>query len=539
MTWGDAPPILRRMPEDEQRRPVRRDSPDRVGRKSPALWTALFISLGLLYRAYLTYVLPVGYDEVKVIAVGLEEMGESAGKALIEVPIRRSSGMTPLWWWIEYACTWGGQAISLLTLRIAPQVLGVMTLLVGYRVCAARWGRGTAVVFTGFLALSDILTFTHSRSDFSESLIVLLLVPLVCMVGRSDRWLLRGLLWLGLLMTGLGKGVFVIGLMLIAEFVVLALDRDRGRSAASLAGSLAIAAVPTAGYLAVASWYFADRESIAHDAVQASGVLELAYQLTVNYAETKGHVSGGWSDAALIWWDWYAWPVSVASGLVIAAALVFAVVRWSRRRTMFRSPRQAAMLGLLAWSLVGAAVVISRGTAGARFHLTYLPALWLFVAMALRSRIDRAGARTIVAVVIAGWLACVSIAGPLSWASFARFEPMHGQDELAQLNDWRRAGRPKPPPHGRTLYIDLAHHYLTIDRRSEADVDRAIGYAERETRRTPEAARAWFYLGDALHERGGRTPEACAAWRTGLGIEPHPAVARKVTEFCDESNVRR
>ena len=167
-------------PAMAQRDPNLPDAPTTPRRRrTVTLWAIVFISLGLFYRGYLTFILPVGYDEVKVVVVGLEEMRESPGKALIEVPIRRSSAMTPLWWWIQYSCTAGGRAISLLTIRIAPVLLGVMTLLVGYRVCAARWGRSTGVVFAAWLALSDVLTFTNSRGDFAESLMVCLLVPLV------------------------------------------------------------------------------------------------------------------------------------------------------------------------------------------------------------------------------------------------------------------------------------------------------------------------------------------------------------------------
>ena len=81
-----------------QRDPNQPDAPTTPRRRrTVTLWAIVFISLGLFYRGYLTFILPVGYDEVKVIAVGLEEMRESPGKALIEVPIRRSSAMTPLW----------------------------------------------------------------------------------------------------------------------------------------------------------------------------------------------------------------------------------------------------------------------------------------------------------------------------------------------------------------------------------------------------------------------------------------------------------
>ena len=101
------------------------------------------------------------------------------------------------------------------------------------------------------------------------------------------------------------------------------------------------------------------------------------------------------------------------------------------------------------------------------------------------------------------------------------------------LRAWRDEGGPKPPPHGRTLFIDLSHHYLTIKPRSQADLDRAILYAQKETAATPGEARGWFYLGDALAQRGGRLDDACAAWRTGLAIQAHPAVERKLSEHCD------
>ena len=504
-----------------------------------------FISMGIMYRGYLTCILPVGYDEVKVIAVGLEEMRESPGRALIEVPIRHSSAMTPLWWWIQYACTAGGRVISLLTIRIAPVMLGVVTLLVGYRACAARWGRSTGVVFAGWLALSDVLTFTNSRGDFAESLMVCLLVPLTCMVGRRDVAARRGMLWLGLLMTGLGKGVFAIGLMLIAEVVVLAVGGGRGSkseeprgpkpaarwAARGLAVSLLIAAVPTLAYLSIAASYFSDAESIQHDAVEATGVLDLAWQLTANYADIKAHVTGSALDAALVWWDWDAWPVTVVSGLLIALAIVLAIRRWSGG---LGSRRSGVMLALLAWSVCGAAVVISRGTAGARFHLMYLPALWLFASLVMPVRLNRLAGRIVISAIPVVWLICVSLAGPVSWASFARFEPMHGQDELEKLRAWRDQRAPKPSPHGRTLYIDLAHHYLTIQPRSQADVDRAIHFARKESAATPGDARAWFYLGDALQQRGGLLDDACDAWKTGLGIQAHPAVEQKFIEHCGE-----
>jgi hypothetical protein len=513
-------------------------------------WVIIFVMTGVLYRLYLTSVLPVGYDEVKVMAVGLEEMTESVGKTLIEVPVRRSNGITPLWWWFEYALTGNGRAISLLTLRVAPVVLGVLTLIVGYRLCSICWGRPTAVIFTAWLALSDVLTFTNSRSDFSESLSVLLLIPVVCLIGRPGAVVVRGLCLLGLLMTGLGKGIFAVSLMVLAEGTVLLVRRFSTPKCASmiemrraltpaspgpvrsLMVSLVIAAVPTGVYLFAAASYFAPTGSIDHDAVEAEGMIDLVYQITFNYPETKAHVTGGPMDAAFIWLNFDAWPVPLLSVPVIAIAIFLTVRKWWAGGIGGYSRRDTAMIGLLVWALCGAVLLISRGTAGARFHLMYLPALWLFAAHALRSRLDRVPTAVMGSVILGVWTVSVFFAGPVIWASFARFEPMYATEELKQLQSWRANGDPKPPPHGRTLNIDLAHHYLTTDPRSELDLDRAIRYARQETRNVPNAARGWFYLGEALHARGARIDDACAAWRRGLTLHANSGVERKVLEHC-------
>ncbi len=513
-------------------------------------WVIIFVLTGVAYRLYLSSILPVGYDEVKVMAVGLEEMTESVGKALIEVPVRRSNGITPLWWWLEYALTGGGRSISLLTLRIAPVLLGALTLLVGYRLCSTYWGRPTAVVFTAWLALSDVLTFTNSRSDFAESLSVLLLIPIVCLIGRPGAVVVRGLCLLGLLMTGFGKGIFAVGLMVLAEVVVLLVRRFSMPKCAStieilpelkpaspgpvrsLIMSLGIAVLPTGVYLLAAALYFAPVGSIHHDAVEAEGLIDLIYQITLNYPETKAHATGGPMDAALIWLNFDAWPVQLLSVPVIAIAILLTVRKWWAGGVSGQSRRDTAMLGLLVWVLCGAVVVISRGTAGARFHLMYLPALWLFAAHALRSRFDRVPTAVIGSIILGVWTVSVFLAGPVIWASFARFEPMYASVELKQLQSWRENGDPKPPPHGRTLNIDLAHHYLTTDPRSELDIDRAIRYARQETQNVPNVARGWFYLGDALLARGASVDDACAAWRRGLTLHAHAAVERKVLEQC-------
>lgn len=86
---------------------ARRTLGARGRRRAIHLWVLLIIALGAAYRLSLAASLPVGYDEVFVMAVGMDDIKSSgANTRLMEVlfflPIRRSNGITPLWWWVQY-----------------------------------------------------------------------------------------------------------------------------------------------------------------------------------------------------------------------------------------------------------------------------------------------------------------------------------------------------------------------------------------------------------------------------------------------------
>jgi hypothetical protein len=133
------------------------------------------------------------------------------------------------------------------------------------------------------------------------------------------------------------------------------------------------------------------------------------------------------------------------------------------------------------------------------------------------------------------WLVCVVSAGPARWAPYARFEPMYGSEELAALDDYRSGRRAQPPqPHGRTLYIDLAHYYLTTEPATSRSRAKALDYARREVTRDETDARAWFYLGLTLQENDAPDEEVREAWERSLQLKPSDVVERYLVELASE-----
>jgi hypothetical protein len=60
-----------------------------------------FILLGGAFRLYLAATLPVGYDEIFVMGLGLDAARESPADILLEIPLTRSTALAPLWWWVQ------------------------------------------------------------------------------------------------------------------------------------------------------------------------------------------------------------------------------------------------------------------------------------------------------------------------------------------------------------------------------------------------------------------------------------------------------
>ncbi len=504
------------------------------------LFAVVLILLGVGYRLWLTVSLPVGYDEVFVMGVGLDEMADSTRALAIEVPITRSSAVTPLWWWLQYAFVKMAGGLSLWALRILPALLGIVTLPLAYVLARRAYGRRIALVFLALVSLSDILSFTNGRGEFAESAMMIFLIAGVCLMGRRRSTFARGIVWLALLMTSLGKGLLIVGLMVAGELAITARIRThRGQRIRSLSAGLVIAVLPVLAYLLWANSYFTQTGLIHHEATDAGNVFELITKLTLGYAQVKEHVTGSVWEAVTVYSDFTVWPATMISGIFLVVGLLWALAKLATLRLRPRSRRDQAMLGLAAWTLVGALVVIGRGTLGARFHLLYLPPAWMLTAMWLGGRSCHATQarrllRSVVGVaVIMGAVVCLAGTGPTRWAHFARFEPMPKSDEMRALNAYRAGEAPFPTPHGRTFFIDMANYYLVTEPVTQAHLEKALHYAQAEARRVPDDARAWAYVGEALYRLGPPFEQTRAAWERSLELAPNERLQQRLETLVE------
>lgn len=530
----------------------------------------------------------LGYDEVFVMGLGLDELADSPEALWFDLPVRRSDGITPLWWYVQAVPVRFVGHLSLFGLRAAPVLLGTAALLLAWRVGRRRLGRGPTGIVLALAALSEVLAFTNARGEFAESLLVAATLPAVCLVGDRRHSLVKGVLWLIILMTHLGKGVPLVGGLLVAEAVAIWLQRGERRDFGRLAIAGAMALVPAGVWLLVANGaVFADGP-VNTDAGLRHSVWQAFTGLTFGYAQTKQQMVAEFVDAGLVYLHGHVWPVTSALAVPLLVGLGRAVLTAIRRRP--RGRRQVLVVALLPWIVLGAGAVVGRGLVGARFHLLYLPALWvaagiglwqlrhlgrgslvalgllwashLAVAWSWSSWLDRelalssatlfgaglAIAPVVGAVLTAGrrpnsWLApagvlaislCVAVlvAGPWRWGPAARMEPMASAADteharlLADIDRARADQAEYPPPHGRTLFVDLANRYLRKgELMTPRDTAMAVQYAELETHRVPDDARGWFYLGLAYQHAGRPASQVREAWQTCYHLKPDPRVA--------------
>ncbi|MFH0983418.1 MAG: hypothetical protein V2A79_18015 [Planctomycetota bacterium] len=373
----------------------------------PTVFALGCIGAGIIFRLALSMRAPVSYDEVFVMGVGLDEMGTSARAFFIDVPLRRSNGITPLWWWVQALPPLMAGRITLGGLRVAPLLLSGVALAITFRTAAARVGRGPAALFVMFAASSDVLAFCSARGEFAESLLLLWVLPGVSWVGSRRHTLAKGLLGGLMLMTHLGKGLFLVVVMALSDAVVQGV-RYRARGAmVRPCVSLAIALVPTVCWLVLAGGLAADGPLMT-DIGPVAGPAEALWKLTAGYAETKRHMVGTPFDALQVWLDGGVWPLTTISALPALVGVIAAVSRRHGRRG-------GLGLGLMVWTGLGLAAVVAGGLVGARFHLLYLPAVWLAASIGLWRLRRLAGPR----ILVLGGLWAASVWAAFSWASWA------------------------------------------------------------------------------------------------------------------------
>ncbi|MCH7720136.1 MAG: phospholipid carrier-dependent glycosyltransferase [Planctomycetes bacterium] len=567
-----------------------RSSLSNPSRRIEAVLAGVLIAAGLTYRLLFASTLPVSYDEVFVMALGVEELASDAPGRFLEVPLRHGNAITPLWWWLAALPRYLCGELSLGVLRVVPTVLGLLTVPLAYLCARGRFGHRPALVFCALVSVSDILAFTNSRGEYFESLLLFFAIPTVCLVGRRDHGLARGLLWLGMMGTFFGKGLFVVGLAAAAELLIIAVDRRARRPRArALIVSTGIALIPTLGWFLYADQHFDSIGGLRHVSLASTSVWELAYDVTLGYSRSRAHMVGTPRDAAMVFLDGYVWPATVATVIPILTALLLTGRRLGARLHRLRSQRDLALAGLAIWTAFGVAMVVARGVVGARFHLMYLPAAWLVAAVVLSRRTAGPSSRGLRLVpfvwalhigLVASWLhwqeARISIsrlamvaavvlavlcggaavaqrrwrtprpfyagfgavliiagtilAGPLQWGPAARFEPMYGSAELDALDRFRSGRGPKPPAETGTLYVYLTNYFT-----SQGKLDRAERFGRMGVEETPDDARAWYYLG-LVYDAQQRSPAMRRrVWQQALNLQPDSEPIRERLEAVPQS----
>ncbi len=377
-----------------------------------ALATAC-VAVGMVLRVALAIRCGVGYDEVFVMGTGLEELLASARAFFIDVPVRRSDAITPLWWWLQAVpSALLGQG-SLISLRLCPVMIGVATLVLVAREAPRRLGRPAAATLLLIVTTSDVLAFCNARGEFSESLLMLLLWPALFRAGDPRRPVRKGLLWFLLLMTHLGKGLFLVAGLAAAETVHLALRRRRSRATRALAVSIGVAVIPVVAWLCLVNVLAFAGGPVETDAGKASDIWHAITRITMDYQATKAHMVAGPFAAMQVYLDGMVWPgavlwtVPLLAGAAASLAPVFRGARQGRRCVL--------AAGLVPWVAVGAWLVIGGGVVGSRFHLLYWPAVWVMAAMGLQ-RLWRRRQRGFLVLAALVWSLHVTIA--LSWRSW-------------------------------------------------------------------------------------------------------------------------
>lgn len=569
--------------------PTRRNPGARRRRRAIHLWVLLVVALGAAYRLWLAATLPVGYDEVFVMAVGLDDIKSSGAttrvmEMLFFLPIRRSNGVTPLWWWMQYPSEFIGPAISLFALRVIPVALGLLTLPLTWFLFRHRLGRGPTAVLVTFVAACDILAFCNARAEFTESLLVPLTLIAASRVGRPNRPVLCGAVWFAILMTHLGKGLFIVAALIAAEGVALWLARPTTRrSLHGFALSIGTGVLPLLLWLAVVNHFVFAGDPIRTDYRPEEGVtsiVDAVRKLTLDYPRTKQAMVAEPLDALEPYLDAAVWPTTAITGpWLLVACIVAAADAFQRRQRLGRRRRTAAALAVTA--LAFATIMVLRGTCAGRFHLMYLPLAWTAAATTLW-RLRAITTSSVTYVFVLGWLifvavtcawtdwharafsasrllvaaACivpaslvlwggmlrvqwvgrlatpllylalctvgVVIAGPNFWGPWARFEPF-------------RSGDPEQPNlelvalddyrAGRKGFPQPESGTLTLYLANfymvgDRNLTRALYFAELAVDRDPDNPRSWYYLGE-VYRRAGRPAEHIdRAWSVAVRLDP-------------------
>ncbi len=353
---------------------------------------AALLGLALLLRGLAAIALPVVFDEVCVMAYGVLRAFRGARAFLFEAPIAVSNGITPLWLWLQGVPAALFGETTKVGLRMLPLGLGLAAVFLTMREAGALGGR-LAGAIGGFLAAVDgPYLFANARGEYSESLLVVLVLLLLGDLRRAEGALpgMRAAVWPCLaLLAYFGKGLVIWAAFSTYVLLLLALRRwlrmaTHGEGLRAMVLVVAPLVPALVWLLAAQAVLFGAGGTLATDLGPVGSVWTNLRRLTVGYGrEAQPFMVGTWSDALFVYTRFDVWPtlaiLAVPAVLALAALardLVGGIVRRDVRAT-------AGALRPLALVLVPATVLLAKGTLDVRFHLLYWPVLLVYTAAAI------------------------------------------------------------------------------------------------------------------------------------------------------------
>ncbi|MCP5024534.1 MAG: hypothetical protein GY930_22570 [bacterium] len=411
-------------------------------------WFALIVPLvmGLGLRWIALQQMPVVADEISVMGVGLAKasISESPRGLLFETPLAISNGITPLWFWLQALPAWLFGETSKLGLRTVPVLLGLFSIVLAQRVSLRMFGSRSAWFASLSMAALGLVLYNNVRGEFSESLIIPLLLLMLSDLypDNEDKPLrLRVALWPALILfTYLGKGILVwiaycVTLVLVWGLGRMGLRKPTRLSPTRLFMLVVLPLVPSLLWMGIAQIVlFSGVDSLRTDFGIVDSVWEAARKLTIGYGtEVKQFMTADWYDTLYPFTDFSIWPIA---GL-LAPALIAAPIMAVRDgfRALQERTEQSSGLALerallpLAVCVPTFVLLVYKGTIGARFHLLYLVPLLPYAAFMIDrwlGLLETGRKRSFVGF---GSLACIYVAwtaawedrikGPLDWSRWA------------------------------------------------------------------------------------------------------------------------
>ncbi len=353
---------------------------------------ASLLGLALAYRTLAALTLPVVFDEACVMAYGLSRAFLGVRAFLFEVPIAVSNGITPLWFWAQSVPAALLGETTKAGLRALPLLLGLVAVWLTGRESGALAGRRAAAVGGFLAAVHGPYLFANARGEYSESLLVVLVLLLLRDLRRAGGALpsFACASWPALaLLTYLGKGLivwaaFAVYVVLFAGLRAWCGPRRR-QEALRAAGLVALPLMPALAWLVTAqAVLFPPGKALVTDLGRVDSVWSNLHRLTAGYgSEAQTFMVGSWRDALYVYTDFDVWPtlaLLAVPALWVLARLALDLARAIRRREV---PAAADALRPLCLVLVPACLLVAKGALDVRFHLLFWPVLLVYCAVAI------------------------------------------------------------------------------------------------------------------------------------------------------------